>query len=138
MREHFLTRTRRGESVCACGFRPEILGTAGEKPVGVQWKAKADVLNHIDGQPTITGAETGLRSPARPFRRAHDVKFPRAGVRRQPDGQWLLTLWDEQDVVHELDEVSAVHTTRYNAICTGQMIIDAHRSTGTRLNGLAA
>ncbi len=135
MPKHLLVRNKHGEPVCACGFRPEILGAAGEKPVGAQWKAKADVLNHVD---TARDLPERKPNPSDPFDVGAERVYPRAGVRRRPDGSWLLTLWDGPDIAHELHEGSAEHTTRYNAFCTGQMIIDSHWRAGTRLNGLAA
>ncbi len=135
MTDHFLTRNQHAEPVCACGFRPGILGAAGEKPVGAQWKAKADVLNHVAD---VRNLPERKASPSDPFDVGADRAYPRAGVRKRADGKWILTLWDAPDIMHELDEASAVHTARYNAVCTGEMIIGSHRKTGTSLNGLVA
>ena len=134
MRKHYLHRNNQGEPVCGCGYRPDVLGLAGEKPVGVQWKAKADVLHHID---RVTGQtpKPPRRSPEAPFN-PRDPRYPRAGIRQTEDGRWLLTLWDGDQIVHVMDEDDRTHRNLHDAIDQGWLTIGACRKTGTNLNGM--
>lgn len=77
-------------------------------------------------------------SPSDPFDVGADRAYPRAGVRRQANGRWLLTLWDAPDIRHELDEEAADCPDAYSAFGLGQLIINTHRRSGTRLDGRAA
>lgn len=135
MTNHILIRDRKNFPICACGYRPEILNQA--SPVGVQWKAKADVLNHIDDMNKLNAPETPKRSPEAPFRGRHEAKYPRAGVRQTEDGRWLLTLWDGDEIVHVIDEDDRTHSDRYTAFSQGWLTIGACRLSGTNLNGMA-
>ncbi|WP_179017448.1 hypothetical protein [Paenarthrobacter nitroguajacolicus] len=123
---HFLKRNADNEPVCGCGFRPEILDDPA--PVGIQWKAKRDVLDHVD-------AMSGFR-PSAPFDVAPDCRYPRAGVRPGASGRWKLTLWDERGVMHALPSEHQWHDTAREAFDYGQLIIHNHRKAGTRLNGM--
>ncbi|MGO4143691.1 hypothetical protein AB4Y77_01285 [Paenarthrobacter sp. YAF11_1] len=123
---HFLKRNADNEAVCACGFRPEILDDPA--PVGLQWKAKRDVLDHVD-------AMEGYR-PSAPFEGNQDRRFPRAGVRPGASGRWKLTLWDEPDVTHPISKENQWHDTAREAFDFGQLIISTHWKAGTRLNGM--
>lgn len=154
--EHGLRRNPDNEPVCACGYRPEILDSIA--PVGKQCKAKTSVLNHAEalnekadcsGSDVVRFAEEALGLELTPWQEAllrrlyapfvvtDRTRFPRAGVRPLPSGEWKLTLWDEPDVMHAWEDPrDAIHPDRYTACVTGQLIIGAHRQAGTRLNGL--
>ncbi|MFJ4168519.1 hypothetical protein ACIPY3_03305 [Paenarthrobacter sp. NPDC089714] len=123
---HLLKRNPDNEPVCGFGFRPEILDDPA--PVGVMWKAKRDVLDHVD-------AMSGFR-PSAPFDGGPDRRFPRAGVRPGASGRWKLTLWDEEGVMHPLPFKSQWHDTAQEAFDFGQFIISSHWKAGTRLDGM--
>lgn len=125
MTKHSLTRNEADEPVCECGFRPAVLDTG--SPVGVSWKAKSDVLTHIN---VLT-----LRA-TQPFEARHERKYPRAGVRLAPSGKWMVTLWEAPDVLHGHEQ--PFHDTRAEAIDYSGLVIGAHHKTGTTLNGRAA
>lgn len=135
MTNHFLKRNADHEPTCSCGYRPAILDEPA--PVGKQWKAKAAVLEHADalneaGQVTLPGPSY-WRSPEAPFRLRQDVKYPRAGVRQTPSGEWLLTCWDADRIVRVIDE--PVFKDRITAFDYGWLTIGACRESGTNLNG---
>lgn len=165
MSNHDLRRNPDNESVCACGFRPAILdepaaaGQHWKAKTAVLDHAKA--LNAFDATvdelvqaapvpAAISYAEDVLgifltpwqkrllqRSPDEPFAVTDRTKFPRAGVRMTQPGKWKVTLRDAPDVVHAwMDEAAAFHPDRYTACATGELIIGAHRQSGTDLNGL--
>lgn len=128
MSKHGLTRNEVNEPVCLCGLRPAILDELA--PVGRLWKAKKVVLDHADAMnDRVTPA------PSDPFLVDH-AKFPRAGVRRTEDGQWLLTLWDDMGIQHHIDEPE--FKSRKDAFDYGWMTIGACRQSGTNLNGREA
>lgn len=160
MTDHDLRRNADKEAVCACGYRPEILDDW--RPwAGRQAKATTLVLDHVKALNEATDAVSAdnvvrfveevlgqellpwqarmlQRISDTPFVVTDETRFPRAGVRALPSGDWKLTLWDEPDVVHAWeDETAAIHPSMYTAIATGEMIIGAHRQSGTRLNGMA-
>ncbi|QSZ53297.1 hypothetical protein RI444_15320 [Paenarthrobacter sp. AT5] len=122
---HFLKRNPDNEAVCACGFRPDILDDPA--PVGVRWKAKRDVLDHVE-------KVLGLR-PAAPFESNQEQRFPRAGVRPGANGRWRLTLWDEEGVMHP--QPDPWFDTAQEAFDQGHLIIGTHWKAGSRLNGMA-
>jgi hypothetical protein len=135
MTNHVLIRDRKNLPMCACGYRPEILNQA--SPVGIQWKAKADVANHVDDMRRLNAPATATRSPDAPFRLQawREVEFPRAGVRQTEDGRWLLTLWDSDRVLHVIDE--PVFEDRVLAFDYAALTVGACRQSGTNLNGWA-
>lgn len=53
--------------------------------------------------------------------------YPRAGVRVQPDGKWLLQIWYSVDVVR-IDEDQLTHDTRRAAFTAGQHAVHAART----------
>jgi hypothetical protein len=128
MSNHALTRNQDNEPVCFCGFRPEILDELA--PVGKQWKAKKVVLDHAEA---LNQLETP--DPSDPFL-VDNAVYPRAGIRRTDDGQWLLTLWDGMGIQHHIDEPEFKNRT--DAFDYGWMTIGACRQSGTNLNGWAA
>ncbi|MFK0005501.1 hypothetical protein ACIQTZ_00460 [Paenarthrobacter sp. NPDC090520] len=121
---HFLKRNADNEPVCGCGFRPEILDDPA--PVGIMWKARRDVLDHVD-------AMSGYR-PSAPFDGSPDRRFPRAGVRPGASGRWKLTLWDEEGVMHP--QPNPWYDTCQEAFDQGHLIIGTHWKAGSRLNGM--
>lgn len=136
MTNHELTRTIGNSPVCTCGYRSSILNQT--SPVGMQWKAKADVLDHIEAERLLELAALhtpARRSPEAPFRTHEDAKYPRAGVRQTPSGEWLLSCWDADRVVHVIDE--PVFKDRVTAFDYGYLTIGACRQSGTNLNGWA-
>ena len=135
MSNHGLARNLDNEPVCLCGYRPEILDNLA--PIGKQWKAKKIVIDHVTAlNPTPAYA---LRSPDAPFRSMEDAKYPRAGVRLRADGQWIITLWDEEGVAHAWEHrANAEHPTRLEAFNYAQWFIKSHRDVGVRLNGMEA
>lgn len=135
MNHHVLIRDRQHNPICACGHRPAILDQAGPAVVGVQWKAKTDVLNHIDEANKDTGNAPVRRSPEAPFTGRHAVQCPRAGVRQTEDGRWLLTLWDGNGIVHVIDPEDRIHDDWHTAVTQGWLTIGACRQSGTNLNG---
>jgi len=136
MTNHVLIRDRKNLPICACGYRPGIIDQIGPAVVGVQWKAKADVLHHVDEIRKLEG-NTPRRSPEAPFTARHTVKYPRAGVRQTEDGRWLLTLWDGDEIVHVIDSRDREHEDRYTAFTQGWLTVGACRRAGTNLNGMA-
>ncbi|AYN59040.1 hypothetical protein PBI_RYAN_50 [Arthrobacter phage Ryan] len=130
-RNHGLARNADNESICLCGFRPEILDSVA--PVGRDWKAKTIILNHAAA--LNNDIPEAPRSPDSPFTGNPDAKYPRAGVRPTTDGKWRLTLWDAPDVQHELDEPDFGQLS--NAFDYGWLRIGACRDSGTDLNGRA-
>lgn len=137
MPNHILIRDRKHNPICACGHRPAILDQTGPADVGVQWKAKTDVLDHIDEANKLEGNTPARRSPDAPFIGRRSATYPRAGVRQTEDGRWLLTLWDGDQIVHVIDEDDREHADRYTAFTQGWLTIGACRRTGTNLNGMA-
>lgn len=159
MTEHDLRRDPNNEPICVCGYRPEILDDW-RATSDRQYKARTAVLDHAKALNEATDAVSAdnvvrfveevlgqellpwqarmlQRLSDAPFVVTDETRFPRAGVRALPSGRWKLTLWDEPDIVHAWeDEEMAVHPTMYTAIATGEMIIGAHRQSGTRLNGM--
>ena len=135
MTNHILIRDRQHNPICACGHRPAILDHTGPAIVGVQWKAKTDVLNHIDAANKAEATTPARRSPDAPFRGRHAATYPRAGVRQTEDGRWLLTLWDGDQIVHVTDEEDRIHDDRYTAVSAGWLTVGACRRSGTNLNG---
>ncbi|QYC54965.1 hypothetical protein SEA_POPPER_48 [Arthrobacter phage Popper] len=130
-RAHGLTRNDLNESVCLCGFRPEILDTVA--PIGRDWKAKSIILDHAAA--LNNDVPEPRRSPDAPFTGNPESKYPRAGVRPTPDGKWHLTLWDAPDVQHELEEPDFSRFA--DAFDYGRLRIGACRGAGTDLNGRA-
>lgn len=128
MSSHGLTRNAGNEPVCLCGFRPEILDAV--EPIGQQWKARTVVLDHAEAL-----NDRPVPDPSDPFLVDH-ATYPRAGVRRTKDGQWLLTLWDGMGIQHHIDEPE--FTDRKDAFDYAWMTIGACRQAGTNLNGWAA
>lgn len=128
MSNHGLTRNADNEPVCFCGFRPAILDEPA--PVGKAWAAKKVVLDHADAL-----NEGEVPDPSDPFL-VDNAKYPRAGVRRTPEGQWLLTLWDGMGIQHHIDEPE--FKDRTDAFDYGWMTVGACRQSGTNLNGWAA
>ena len=133
---HILIRDRQQNSMCACGYRPAILDQDGPAVVGIKWKAKTDVLNHIDTkEKAAQGTAPARRSPEAPFTGRHAARYPRAGVRQTPDGRWLLTLWDGDGISHVIDEEDRTHDDRHTAFAQGWLTVGACRQSGTNLNG---
>ena len=132
-RTHGLTRNADNESVCLCGFRPEILDTTA--PIGRDWKAKAIILDHAAALNNNIEPLHAQRSPDAPFTAKPDAKYPRAGVRPHGDGKWHLTLWDAPDVQHELENPD--FDGLWDAVEYGLLRIGACRQSGTNLNGMA-
>lgn len=136
---HGLTRHHSDPTrpACLCGFNDpqweSNLQDFGLTRAGV--RARKAVLEHADH---VTDLPQRPASPSDPFDVGAEQAYPRASVRRKPDGWWLLTLWDGPDVVHELDRDAAHHKTVGSAVMLGWLIIGAHRRNGTRLNGMAA
>jgi hypothetical protein len=160
---HELRRNADNEPVCACGYRPDVLDDWRSTAVITRvLKARDMVLDHARAANEATEAIAAdnvvrfveevlgqelqpwqarmlQRVSDAPFVVTDETRFPRAGVRPLASGEWKLTLWDEPDVVHAwTDEACAIHPTMYTAIVTGEMIIGAHRQSGTRLNGMSA
>lgn len=111
MSSHFLTRNPDNEHICGgCGFRPAILDDPA--PIGKSWKAKNAVIEHLRAlRPSYL-----TRSPRDPFHANHERRFPRAGVRRGDDGKWIVTLWDEEGVMHVWENSdNAEHLHRLDA-----------------------
>jgi hypothetical protein len=149
MSSHGLTRNQDNEPACLCGYRPSILDEAA--PVGKQWKARTAVLEHaealndaesaneweaaLDALAAPVPAATPQRSPEDPFPANHEQRYPRAGIRRTEDGQWLLTFWDGMGIQHHIDEPE--FKNREDAFDYGWMTIGACRQSGTNLNGWA-
>lgn len=135
MSNHGLARNADNETVCLCGYRPEIWDKPA--PVGKQWKAKSMVLAHAAALTPQATVLTALRSPVDPFPAKHVRRFPRAGVRRAEDGKWIVTLWDEEGVVHAWQqEDNAEHVDRVDAFDFAHWFIKSHRDLGLRLNGM--
>jgi hypothetical protein len=159
MPKHDLTRSPDNESVCICGYRPEILDDW--RPwADRQLKAKTAVLDHAKAlnavdelvrtapmPAAISYAEDVLgifltpwqkellkRSPDAPFTLRH-ARYPRAGVRQTQDGRWKLVGWDRDDVAHVIVD-EPYFDDREEAFEVGRIIIGAHRQSGTDLNGL--
>lgn len=128
MSNHFTTQNAENEHVCGgCGFRPAILDDPA--PIGRTWKARAAVKEHVRALKT-------QRSPQDPFATNQPRRFPRAGVRRGADGKWIVTLWDEEGVMHAWEnDGNAEHPNRLDAFDFAQWFIKAHREAGVRLNG---
>lgn len=61
------------------------------------------------------------------FRVDADHLYPRAAVRRQPDGKWLLQVWVAPEVVRRDDE-PLTHDTRRAAFVAGQREVHAMRA----------
>lgn len=59
------------------------------------------------------------------FRLASERVYPRAGVRLQPDGKWLLQVWVAPEVLR-IDPDPLTHDTRLAAFVAGQR--EAHAS----------
>lgn len=136
MTNHELTRNADNQSVCACGYRPDILNQT--SPVGIQWKAKADVFHHIEAERLLELEALhapARRSPEAPFQASTELEYPRAGVRQTEDGRWLLSCWDGDRIVHVIDE--PVFNDRVTAFDYGYLTIGACRQSGTNLNGWA-
>ncbi len=123
--KHALVRNEANEPVCKCGYRPDVLDTG--QPIGVLWKAKADILNHA--------ANRNAARSRMPFTANHELKYPRAGVRQDNHGKWVLTFWDSPEIQHI--EGDPIHNSRLDAFDLGHMVIGAHRQAGTNLNGYA-
>lgn len=145
MSNHFLTRGEGNEPVCGgCGFRPAVLDDF--RPWHHRFrKAKIAVLDHAktfnDFEATLKAAAQPdtvipLRSPQDPFHSRHERRFPRAGVRQGDAGKWIITLWDEEGVVHVWEnQDNAEHHNRLDAFDFAQWFIKCHRDAGVRLNG---
>lgn len=58
---------------------------------------------------------------------AKDLAYPRAGIRLQPDGKWLMQIWFAPDLVR-VDPRPLTHTTRLGALRDGQRQTYAARS----------
>jgi hypothetical protein len=86
----------------------------------------------------VTDLPERKASPSDPFDVGAERSYPRAGVRRQPDGRWRLSLWDGPGVFHVSEATIQSYPDRYSAFGKGQMIIRSHRAARTRLNGMAA
>ncbi|MCT9624308.1 hypothetical protein HWD94_04110 [Pseudarthrobacter equi] len=130
MSNHFLTKNADNEHVCRCGYRPAIFDDPA--PVGRSWMARTAVREHVN-------ALSFKRSPQDPFDASRPRKFPRAGVRRGEDGNWVVTLWDEEGVMHAWEnEGNAEHNNRIDAFDFAQWFIKPHRDLGVRLNGMAS
>lgn len=128
MSNHGLSRNSDNDPVCLCGYKP-VEDLYLSWPIR-QLRAKTTILDHAKEL-----NETPLRSPDDPFVVA-DAKYPRAGVRPMRDGRWLLTLWDEGDVLHPIPDPDFDDLTE--AFEYGWMTIGACRQSGTSLNGMAA
>lgn len=135
MTNHILIRDRRHNPICACGYRPAILDQEGPAVVGVQWKAKTDVLNHVDSMNKAEGSAPVRRSPDAPFSGRQAVRYPRAGVRQTEDGRWIVTLRDGDGIVHVIDEEDRIHDDWYTAFTQGWLTVGACVLSGTNLNG---
>jgi hypothetical protein len=138
MPNHILIRDRRNNPICACGYRPAILDHAGPAIVGVQWKAKTEVLDHVDAANKAKGTSPVRRSPDAPFRGRHAARYPRAGVRQTEDGRWLLTLWDHDENTNVIDLEDRIHDDRNTAFEQGWLTVGACWESGTNLNGWPA
>lgn len=77
---------------------------------------------------------TTKRTPLDPFHSSAELQYPRAGVRKTADGNWLLSCWDGDRIVHVIDE--PVFADRVAAFDYGFLTIGACRQSGTNLNGL--
>lgn len=133
---HVLIRDRQDNPMCGCGYRPVILDQDGPAVVGIKWKAKTDVLNHIDAEEKAAqGTAPVRRSPQAPFTGRHAVQHPRAGVRQTEDGRWLVTLWDGGRMVPVIDQEDRTHDDPYTAFAQGWMTVGACRQSGTDLDG---
>ncbi|MEE2568586.1 hypothetical protein V1638_04135 [Pseudarthrobacter sp. J64] len=136
MPRHILTRNAGNLPACTCGFGPDVCRRSIEAYSGQNIAlAKTAVLDHIDG---VRDLPTRLPQPSDPFDVGADRAYPRAGVRRQPDGRWRLTLWDAPDVFHVIEASQRDYPDPYSAFSLGHMLITEHRRNGTRLNGRAA
>lgn len=71
----------------------------------------------------------GPRQHERPFTAAHERKWPRAGVRRRPDGAWALMIWAKPDVSVAW-YANVAFTERQDAVDLGKTIAGAYRSGG--------
>lgn len=132
MTNHDLVRDSDNNPVCACGYAPEILQQ--DSPVGIQWKAKTDVLNHIEQEQKTDPR----RSPEAPFLANTELKYPRAGVRQTVSGKWLITLWDRDRIVPVIEERDRVNSDRYTAFTQSWLTVGACRQSGTDLDGMAS
>ena len=136
---HRITRLRPDpdKPVCLCGFAdPDWfinLAVIGMERAKI--RARKVILHHVTAR--TTDLPKRPTSPSDPFEVGPERTYPRAGVRRQPNGKWRLTLWDGPDTMHVIDVEQAVQPDRYSAFGLGLMIIGAHRKAGTRLNGRA-
>lgn len=61
------------------------------------------------------------------FRANSKVVYPRAAVRLQPDGKWLLQVWVAPEVVRN-DPKPLTHDTRLAAFVAGQREVHALRT----------
>jgi hypothetical protein len=77
--------------------------------------------------------ETPKRSPIAPFQAKSAVRYPRAGVRQNTNGRWLLSLWDGDRNVHIIDDPE--FDDRKAAFDYGWLTIGACRQSGANLNG---
>lgn len=132
MSNHFLTTNADNESVCRCGFRPAVLDDPAI--IGRGWKARSDVEGHVRAfRPSFL-----TRSPREPFHARHERRYPRAGVRRREDGIWIITLWDEEGVMHAWENKgNEEHHNRLDAFEFAHWFIKSHQELGVRLNGMA-
>lgn len=129
MSNHFMTKNADNEYVCRCGYRPAIYDLSA--PVGRNWSARASVKQHVT-------ALAYQRSPPDPFYADHPRRYPRAGVRRGENGKWVVTLWDEEGVMHAWQhEGNAEHADRIGAFDFAHWFIKSHQEIGVRLNGMA-
>ncbi|MBT2594753.1 hypothetical protein [Arthrobacter sp. ISL-72] len=134
MTDHKLTRNQDNFPVCTCGYISPVITP--DQPIGLMWKAKADVLNHITDVRNGLAPET--TRPDAPFvgSKGVEMKYPRAGVRQTAAGTWLLTCWDSATVFHPLPEPE--FNDRKTAFDYGYLTIGACRDSGTNLNGIEA
>ncbi|ALV45812.1 hypothetical protein MB46_10305 [Arthrobacter alpinus] len=58
---------------------------------------------------------------------AKDRAYPRAAVRLQPDGKWLLQLWYTPTMVR-MDKEPLTYSSRLAAVLSGQIQVHADRS----------
>lgn len=136
MSNHGLTRNPENETICLCGYRPDIWDQPA--PVGKQWKAKSMILAHAAALTPQTNILTAMRSPWDPFPANHVRRFPRAGVRRTGDGKWIVTLWDDQGVMHAWENPgNAEHHNRIDAFEFAHWFIKVHHDLGVSLSGMA-
>lgn len=136
MPEHMLTRDMIGWPACKCGFRAFLRLSLPEVYPGQHvLREKIAILEHIN---QVTDLPQRPVSPSDPFDVGAERAYPRAGVRKQRDGRWRLTLWDGPGVFHVSEATDPSFPDRYSAFSLGLMIIANHRKTGTRLNGSAA